>query len=131
MTALIEHAVVARIDGQHTFMLTLTYDPSDPLAVVLQQVVFRFRFGRQLLSDGMAFPAGDLAAGDVMVQPFGDEILIDLVGVDSCGCPEHVRLSLNADDVSRFLDESFAAVAEGDERIDIDAAIAELLGGVR
>lgn len=130
MNAPIKHEIEVSVYGHHPSLLAFTYDPADPYAVSIS-CGNSFRFGRQLLSDGMSFPAGDLAYGDVMVQPIGDEILIDLHGVDEFGCPTTARLSVDADALAAFLDETFAAVPEGAEALDVDSALAELLGGVR
>jgi hypothetical protein len=117
----------------HPMQAALQYDARDPYAAV---VVFetdrgqvRWDFGRDLLIAGVNEPTGD---GDVHVWPCVDSagravVVMELFSSDGCAL---VRARLN--DVSRFVDRITAVVAPGteSEHLDVDAAIAALLGAV-
>lgn len=117
----------------HPLQAALQYDARDPYAAV---VVFdtdrgpvRWDFGRDLLMAGVNEPSGD---GDVHVRPCLDSagrasVVIELISNDGCAL---VRARLH--DVSRFVDRITAVVAPGteSEHLDVDAAIAALLGTV-
>ena len=117
----------------HPMQAALQYDARDPYAAV---VVFetdrgpvRWDFGRDLLIAGVNEPTGD---GDVHVWPCVDSagravVVMELTSNDGCAL---VRARLN--DVCRFVDRITAVVAPGTEsdHLDVDAAIAALLGAV-
>ncbi len=109
---------------------TLLYSPENPYAVT---AVFRtadgdvtWVFGRDLLDDGLIEPAGE---GDVTVWPAVENgrAVVCLALASPAGS---ALLQLDAGALRVFLDESYELVEMGheSEHLDIDAALAELLG---
>jgi len=109
---------------------TLVYDGLSPFAV---NAVFHtsegdvsWVFGRDLLEDGLSTPVGQ---GDVAVWPSHQQgrkvVCISLASPSGSALLEAER-----DDVTAFLDASFAVVPMGTEMatVDLDAELAELLG---
>jgi hypothetical protein len=109
---------------------TLLYSPENPYAVT---AVFRtadgdvtWVFGRDLLDDGLIEPAGE---GDVTVWPAVESgrAVVCLALASPAGS---ALLQLDSGALRVFLDESYELVEMGheSEHLDIDAALAELLG---
>lgn len=109
---------------------TLLYSPENPYAVT---AVFRtadgdvtWVFGRDLLDDGLIEPAGE---GDVTVWPAVENgrAVVCLALASPAGS---ALLQLDAGALRVFLDQSYELVEMGheSEHLDIDAALAELLG---
>ncbi|MFN8147488.1 MAG: SsgA family sporulation/cell division regulator [Candidatus Nanopelagicales bacterium] len=109
---------------------TLVYAVDNPYAVT---AVFRtadgdvtWVFGRDLLDDGLIEPAGE---GDVTVWPtvVAGRPVVCLALASPAGS---ALLQLDAGALRVFLDESYELVEMGHEgeHLDIDAALAELLG---
>jgi hypothetical protein len=109
---------------------TLLYSADHPFAVT---TVFRtadgdvtWVFGRDLLDDGLIEPSGE---GDVTVWPavHGGRAVVCLALASPAGS---ALLHLDAGALRAFLDESYDLVPMGEEgeHLDIDAALAELLG---
>jgi hypothetical protein len=116
-------------DRMMTIPATLTYSVREPYAVT---AVFRtsdgdvsWLFGRDLLEDGLAAPAGD---GDVAVWPsmaHGRRIVcLSLVSPSGSAL-----LEADHERVRAFLDSSYRAVPRGAEtdHLDLDAGLAALL----
>ncbi|HEX7306342.1 SsgA family sporulation/cell division regulator [Lentzea sp.] len=102
----------------------LHYRSDDPHAVTMR---FHTRdqestwlVGRELLSDGLMSPAG---MGDVRLRPAdGDVLVLELFTEDS-----HAVFHLSADELSRFLDSTYAAVPAGRESVDFELLLKDLL----
>ncbi|GAB2832691.1 SsgA family sporulation/cell division regulator [Lentzea nigeriaca] len=114
-----------RPDGTVESMnVDLQYRSDDPHAVTLR---FQARdqestwvVGRELLSDGLLSPAG---IGDVRLRPgHGDVLVLELFTEDS-----HAVFHLSADELSRFLDSTYAAVPAGQEVVDFELLLKDLL----
>jgi hypothetical protein len=107
--------------------VTFVYDPSDPYAVqlVFTDDVTSWRFGRNLLADGLAAHAG---LGDVRLWPATSPRGVVLLMVLSA-LGERALLEFPADEVHRFLDRTYRQVPRGAEadRIDFDRLVARLL----
>lgn len=133
MTAPIVHALTALAldDGGEIYdklPVTLVYEPTDPWAVRLefeedQDGPIAWTVARCLLSQGLVQPTGE---SDFRVSTEDGMVSITLSNRHGS-----VRFCLDVEDIEAFVDESFAAVPEGTEhrRIDMDAALAELLAG--
>ncbi|GGU38267.1 SsgA family sporulation/cell division regulator [Lentzea flava] len=102
----------------------LQYRSDDPHAVTLR---FQARdqesiwvVGRELLSDGLLAPAG---IGDVRLRPgHGNVLVLELFTEDS-----HAVFHLSADELGRFLDSTYAAVPAGQEVVDFELLLKDLL----
>ena len=114
-----------RPDGTVESMnVDLQYRSDDPHAVTLR---FQTRdqestwvVGRELLSDGLLSPAG---IGDVRLRPHhGDVLVLDLFTEDS-----HAVFHLSHDELSRFLDSTYAVVPAGQEVLDFELLLKDLL----
>lgn len=127
----IELRLVIGGDRAVTVPSTLGYSPDDPYAV---STVFRtsdgdvtWVFGRDLIEDGLRMPVGE---GDVAVWPSIAEgrgvVCLSLASPSGCAL-----LEADLEAVRTFLDASYDLVPSGQEgrHLDLDAAIAELLGG--
>ncbi len=111
----------------------LDYDTSDPYAVKVSfhtgsassGDVVQWTFARQLLTDGMAVPAGE---GDVQVWPSstaGSSVVCLSLSSPSGRALFEVPLT----DLAEFLGRTYAAVPTGSEAdfVDVDAELALLL----
>ncbi|NGY65871.1 SsgA family sporulation/cell division regulator [Lentzea sp. NEAU-D13] len=114
-----------RPDGTVESMnVDLQYRSDDPHAVTLR---FQTRdqestwvVGRELLSDGLLSPAG---IGDVRLRPHdGDVLVLELFTEDS-----HAVFHLSHDELSRFLDSTYAVVPAGREVLDFELLLKDLL----
>lgn len=111
----------------------LSYRCQDPYAVCLVVGVEGagtfWTFARSLLAGGLVEPTGD---GDVHVFPGETEEGEPLVLVELTGDSE-VLLGIARGDVEAFLATSYRLVPAGAESgyLDVDAAIAAILGGAR
>ena len=114
-----------RPDGTVESMnVDLQYRSDDPHAVTLR---FQTRdqestwvVGRELLSDGLLSPAG---IGDVRLRPHeGDVLVLELFTEDS-----HAVFHVSHDELSRFLDSTYAVVPAGREVLDFDLILKDLL----
>src|SRR5687768_3690716 len=102
----------------------LHYRSDDPHAVTMR---FQARdqestwlVGRELLSDGLLSPAG---LGDVRLRPeHGDLLVLELFTEDS-----HAVFHLSADELGRFLDSTYAVVPAGQEVLDFELLLKDLL----
>lgn len=88
------------------------YRSDDPFAIQLllsvdQSPAVSWVFGRELLGDGVAGPAG---IGDVQIFPVHDGTVIELRSGE-----QSARLLAHTPDVSAFLDRSFRLVPAGSE----------------
>lgn len=100
-----------------------SYDPGDPYAVTLSFSTegdrwVTWNFARDLLYDGLRGSAG---LGDVRVHPDTDLLVIELESPDGYAVVEMERMQAES-----FLIDTTEAVPIGEERIDIDAFIAEI-----
>ena len=99
-----------RSDDPHA--VTLRFDTRDQESTWL--------VGRELLSDGLLSPAG---LGDVRLRPHhGDVLVLELFTEDS-----HAVFHLSADELGRFLDSTYAVVPAGQEVLDFDLLLKDLL----
>ena len=114
-----------RPDGTVESMnVDLQYRSDDPHAVTLR---FQTRdqestwvVGRDLLSDGLLSPAG---IGDVRLRPHeGDVLVLELFTEDS-----HAVFHVSHDELSRFLDSTYAVVPAGQEVLDFELLLKDLL----
>ena len=102
----------------------LHYRSDDPHAVTMR---FQARdqesiwlVGRELLADGLLAPAG---IGDVRLRPeHGDVLVLELFTEDS-----HAVFHLSADELGRFLDSTYAVVPAGQEVLDFELLLKDLL----
>lgn len=105
----------------------LRYDPADPLAVTMafhpDDVEVAWSFARDLLLDGFRDRAG---IGDVQVRRHGTRLYMRLESTEG-----EALLAFTADDIQRFLIGSLYLVPRGAERIDVDAALDDLLRSER
>lgn len=113
-------------------LAALRYESADPWAV---RVAFQtggegdgtveWMFARQLLTDGVAGPAGD---GDVRVWPstIGRERVISLAMASPSGS---ALFEIDRDSLVEFLQQTYLAVPTGSEEelVDLDAELALLL----
>jgi hypothetical protein len=111
----------------------LRYTVADCIAVTaifstLTQSV-SWTFARCLLDQGRYRPTGE---GDIVVRPALDSEGRAAVGIELNSPDGSAVLRMPAFDVAQFLTMTQSLVAEGDEmsRVDVDAAISDLLGHV-
>lgn len=126
MSNRVEHRVEASIGGDPGWWMRLVYDTDTPLDVQLWAAPMNvWTFARATLRAGLDFPAGG-ADSDVLVQPFEDQIVIDLIG-EMGGA----RLTFARTDIIEFLAETEHLVPAGTEQVNFDAdrELAELLDG--
>ncbi|MCZ7414745.1 MULTISPECIES: SsgA family sporulation/cell division regulator [unclassified Streptomyces] len=132
----IDHTVRVRLPGRPgsgPVPATLHYDGADPLALrvtfpaeaSLSGTEVTWVFARRLLDDGLCGPAGE---GDVRIRPgrVGRTVL------ELCAPQGTALVELRREDLHRFLAATYTFVPEAAEssRIDVDAALAALLGPV-
>jgi len=110
----------------------LTYSAADPHAVHLmflqgRTVTSEYIFGRDLLAEGVRAPAGE---GDVLVAPHEelDDLYLAITLTPASGYP--FLLYVVRELVVDFVDQTFRTVPHGREQVDVDAAIATILGEV-
>jgi Streptomyces sporulation and cell division protein, SsgA len=110
---------------------TLSYDPADPFAVVLDlhsdEGPVRWVFGRDLLVEGMFEPTGE---GDVLVWPSLDDGERAVVGIELRSPDGVIAGQVLTRDLVRFLQETLDIVPPGSEMrlLDVDVALAHLIG---
>ena len=115
-------------DGTTTPLETeFSFDPSDPLAVTAAFLTVAGRvewtFGRDLLIGGLYEPTGD---GDVHVWPCLDNDARSVVIIELCSPDGEALVQARAADMTSFVERMTAAVAPGEEAIDVDGAIARI-----
>ncbi|MEV7012017.1 SsgA family sporulation/cell division regulator [Streptosporangium sp. NPDC051022] len=109
----------------------LSYSAADPYAVRLAFIqgsreTTVYGFARSLLADGLYDPAGE---GDVLVGPHTDyEPYLVLTLRPAEGYPFACYVVREA--IEAFVEKSYRLVPMGREHLDIDAAIARILGEV-
>lgn len=103
------------------------YDPADPYAV---QIDFHdgyddpvWSFARDLVRQGLRQPAG---LGDVRLWPHDGQLWLTIEGHDG-----KATFTTSRSEVGSFLAATYQAVPRGQEAVDVDAAIARLLGAER
>lgn len=124
--------LIAKVIGGRRMPAELRYDVTDPWAVTL---VFPYgddhgnsppwRISRELLAAGLREPAG---IADVRIWPSEDGVLlIRLTGTNGCLTFTVVRHRVVA-----FLARTYLLVPDGSEaeRVDMDAELRQILGGV-
>ncbi|GAA2621343.1 hypothetical protein GCM10010425_14790 [Streptomyces spororaveus] len=111
-----------------------SYSADNPYAVKADfldglAVLASWQFDRQMLAEGARRPVGE---GDVTFQPRrgagGDEVRIGLRNHGDGGA-EPAVLCADAGALQGFLDRTYAVVGEGEEFLDLDKALEELLAG--
>lgn len=106
--------------------MELRYDPGQPLAVLAEirergQEPIVWRFGRELLAQGLDEPAG---LADVRIWPDRDRVRIRLTGEECSILMTAPRVRVEA-----FVRATQRRVPLGRERVDVDAFLDELLRG--
>lgn len=114
--------------SHHTLLAVLSYNSDLPHAVCVMFIsgdaTVPWEFDRELLAAGMHAPTGD---GDVRVFPWSaSTIAIAITSHEGAALFE-----LCADVVAEFLARTYALVPAGTEQLDVDAAIANILGATR
>lgn len=101
---------------------SLFFDAEQPWAVPLVLDGMWWTVGRSLLDNGVTVPSGVVAAGgasgDVLVRPDGGELSVTLRNRDHIA-----EVRLDRDQVSRFLNGTYAEVPQADE----DALMAQVV----
>lgn len=104
-----------------------SFDPADPLAVTAAFLTVAGRvewtFGRDLLIGGLYEPTGD---GDVHVWPCLDNDARSVVIIELCSPDGEALVQARAADMTSFVERMTAAVAPGEELIDVEGAIAQI-----
>lgn len=100
-----------------------SYDPEDPYAVTLSFSAESGRwvawsFARDLVFDGLRRPVG---LGDVRVRSDPDLLIIELESPDG-----YAVVEMDLAQAESFLAETTKAVPIGEERVDMDAFLAEI-----
>lgn len=107
---------------------TLTYSVSEPFAV---SALFRtadgditWVFARTLLDEGLTESVGE---GDVVIWPAHDDDG-QTVCISLCSPGGNALLEADADEIRRFLDQSYRLVARGQEseHIDVDVILDQI-----
>ena len=111
------------------FIATFSYDTADPYAV---QVTFHVPAGdipwvvaRSLLVRGMAEPAGE---GDIRLRPDLDESGRAVTKMDFHSPEGRLRVEVRSGDLLAFLGRTWLTVIPGEETVDLDAFVADVLG---
>lgn len=133
MQSAIDQAVQVRLiataPGSRPVPAALHYHPADPLAVrmsfppeiSLDGAAVEWTFARELLSEGLRGAAG---TGDVRVRPLGDDrTVLELHVADGVA-----MVQMSSADIRLFLARAYDAVPAGEEQLDVDGGLAELLG---
>ncbi|MFE5208077.1 SsgA family sporulation/cell division regulator [Streptomyces sp. NPDC056600] len=112
----------------------LSYDMEDPFAVTATfshdgRVLARWRLAREMLAEGLRRPVGE---GDVRFSPRyargWHELRMDFYGEHrGDGERHHAVVHAWAPAVERFLEETYRVVAPGDEQVEVDSFLSELL----
>lgn len=110
------------------FIATFSYDVDDPYAVC---VTFHVPAGdvpwvmsRNLLTRGLGEPAGD---GDIRLQPSLDEDGRAVVRMDFHSPEGRLQVEVRTADLLAFLGRTWVAVRPGEEQVDVEAMLDELL----
>ena len=124
--------IALHCDDEHgrpmAFIATFSYDVDDPYAV---RVTFHVPSGeipwvmsRSLLTRGMGEPVGD---GDIRLSPGLDESGRAIVRVDFHSPEGRLQVEVRSGDLLDFLGRTWLAVLPGEEAVDVDGFLAELL----
>ncbi|MFB9315099.1 SsgA family sporulation/cell division regulator [Nocardioides plantarum] len=124
--------IALHCDDEHgrpmAFIATFSYDVTDPYAV---RVTFHVPSGeipwvmaRSLLARGLGEPAGD---GDIRLSPGLDENGLAVVRVDFHSPEGRLQVEVRSGDLLAFLGRTWLAVLPGEETVDVDGFLAELL----
>ncbi|MBC9719590.1 SsgA family sporulation/cell division regulator [Streptomyces sp. TRM66268-LWL] len=112
---------------------TLLYSTDDPFAVSVllragEMGDITWRFARDLLSQGVRYPAGD---GDVHVWATGrghhQQLRIRIRGAVDFSHDVEATLVFRSADVNQFLSRTYRLVTRGQEAIDFDRELSMLL----
>ncbi|MFI1279825.1 MULTISPECIES: SsgA family sporulation/cell division regulator [unclassified Streptomyces] len=129
--------LVARLDapgGRVPLLARVSYDDEDPYVVQAAfldgpTVLARWNFDRQMLAEGLHRPVGE---GDVAFSPHraagGDELRVALrrPGAEGQGSADAV-LFVEARALTGFLEQTYAVTGAGEEFLDLDKLLDELL----
>jgi len=123
--------IAAVHDEDHQALVAeFVYDASDPCAVTLvlqsHSGPVQWTFARDLLVEGQYEPAGD---GDVHVWPCLSASGESVVIVELCSPLGETMLQFPTRAVQEFVYSSVDAVPLGQEHVDVDAWLDELLAG--
>lgn len=111
---------------------TLRHEADDPYAIHVEMTVedatVEWTFARDLLTDGLARPAG---LGDVRIHPCTAADGTAVVHLELGNSDGHAVLQASATEMARFLDATHESVPPGSEPgyLDIDATLTRLLAG--
>jgi hypothetical protein len=127
-----QRLLVDLIEAEDSSVLAaeLTYHVDDPYAVVAvfssEPAAVRWRFGRDLLIDGLHEPTG---LGDVHLRPCLDSEGRTVVIIELHSMGQEALIQARAGDVRAFVDRITELVPPGSEsqHLDVDAAVAALL----
>lgn len=129
--------IVARLDaarGRVPLLARFSYDAEDPYAVRATffdgpTVLARWHFDRQMLAEGLRRPVGE---GHVSFSPHTeagtDELRVALRG-PGAEMQGHAVLFLETRAIVCFLEQSYAVTGAGEEFLDLDKLLDELLAG--
>ncbi|MFI8260818.1 MULTISPECIES: SsgA family sporulation/cell division regulator [unclassified Streptomyces] len=119
--------------GRLPLLARFSYDAEDPYAVQAEflngpTVLACWHFDRQMLADGLHRPVGE---GDVTFRPHGaaagaDELRVTLKGLAGESQGDAV-LFVEARALTDFLRRTYAVTGAGEEFLDVDKLLAELL----
>ncbi|MCX5403099.1 SsgA family sporulation/cell division regulator [Streptomyces sp. NBC_00335] len=127
--------IVVRLEtatGHVYFLARFAYDGGDPYVVQAEfldgdNVLARWHFDRQMLAEGLHRPVGE---GDVAFRPDKgsgrDELRVELIGM-SADQQDNAVVLVDALALRNFLDDTYAVVAAGEEFLDLDKLLDELL----
>ncbi|MEU6755582.1 SsgA family sporulation/cell division regulator [Streptomyces sp. NPDC046685] len=127
--------IVVRLDsarGRVPLLARFSYDDGDPYVVRATfydgpTVLARWHFDRQMLTEGLHHPVGE---GDVTFAPHradgADEVRIALRGPGAAG-QEGAVLFVETRALTRFLEQTYAVTAAGEEFLDLDRLLDEFL----
>ncbi|WP_411104724.1 SsgA family sporulation/cell division regulator [Streptomyces sp. cmx-4-9] len=132
VSALIVVRLDAQTPGPVRLLARFAYDDRDPFAVRAtffdgSTVLARWHFDRQMLADGLHRPVG---VGDVAFRPCRgagvDELRVTL-RASGAGQGHKAVLLVDARALRVFLEQTYAVTGAGEEFLDLDALLEELL----
>jgi hypothetical protein len=117
-------------EQDHTLVAEFVYDPADACAVTMvlqtQSGPVHWTFARELLVEGQYEPVGD---GDVHVWPCLSSCGEAVVIVELCSPVGETLLQFPTRAVQEFVYSSVDTVPLGEEPVDVDAWLEQLLAG--
>ncbi|MER6443900.1 SsgA family sporulation/cell division regulator [Streptomyces venezuelae] len=120
--------------GRVPLLARFSYDSADPYAIRVTffdglRITARWDFDRQMLAEGLHRPVGE---GEVYFCPHRglvtDELRLFLRNTRG-GQEGHATLFVGARPMQRFLDQTYDVTEAGEEFLDLDGFLEELLAG--